>query len=376
MKLDEFHLERIQSQWENIVDYNLSESGVEPLRLNELVPHNRLQREILETKLGYPQTNGSIPLRRNVSSLYEGATEDHVLVTNGGSEANMVSIWNMLHESDDRDEVVVELPNYMQIWGYSRAFGANVKSFWLTEGDGAWLPDIEGLKDMVSKKTNLIALCNPNNPTGATMKEEHLKAIAEIAEDCGAWILSDEIYRGAELVEQRTPTMWDYYDRVLVTSGLSKAYGLPGLRIGWIACKDEDKVRDLWSYSDYTSIAPSMLGDRLGQMALEPAMREFIEKRTKRILKENWAAMEKWLGENEDIMTCIPPEAAPVCLVKYSESIKSTELAESLIQEKSVLVAPGDHFLLPQTIRIGYGHDKKKLVKGLSLTADFLRGEE
>lgn len=376
MKLDEFHLERIQSRWEHVVEYNLSESGIEPLRLNELIPDNRLQRTIMETKLGYPQTNGSIPLRRNISHLYEEATEENVLVTNGGSEANMVSIWNMVHESKDRKEIVIELPNYMQIWGYSRALGADVKSFWLTNEDGAWVPDIEGLKDVVSNKTGLIALCDPNNPTGAVMNEEHLKAIADIAEDHGAWILSDEIYSGAELIEERTPTMWDYYDKVLVTSGLSKVYALPGLRIGWIACKNEDKVSELWAYSDYTSIAPSMLGDTLGQIALQPEMRELIEKRTRQILRENWAAMESWLEENEDVFDCIPPQASPICLIKYDDDIKSTELAERLISEKSVLIAPGDHFLLPHRIRIGYGHDKKRLVKGLSLIADFLREEK
>jgi hypothetical protein len=376
VKLDEFHLERIQSEWENIVEYNLSESGIEPLRINELVPHNAMQKAILETKLGYPQTNGSIPLRKNISALYAGATENNILVTNGGSEANMVSIWNMLHEGEDRKDIVIELPNYMQIWGYSRALGANVKSFWLKNEDNVWVPDIEGLKHLVSKKTRLIALCNPNNPTGAVMKEDHLKAIADIAEDCGAWILSDEIYSGAELISQRTPTMWDYYDKVLVTSGLSKVYALPGLRIGWIACKDEDKTTELWAYSDYTSIAPSMMGDVLGQIALETEMREFIEKRTRQILKENWSAMENWLEENEGMFSCIHPEASPVCLVEYHEDIKSTNLADRLIEEKSVLIAPGDHFLLPQNIRVGYGHDKKKLVKGLSLIADFLKREK
>ncbi|MFX1416163.1 MAG: aminotransferase class I/II-fold pyridoxal phosphate-dependent enzyme, partial [Promethearchaeota archaeon] len=230
MKLEQFKLERIQSEWEHIVDINLTESGVEPLTIADLIPDKRERMKVLETKLGYSQTNGTIPLREAIAAMYGDADADNVLVTNGGAEANFITIWNLLHEDPDRNEIVMMLPNYMQIYGVTRGLGGSVSPYYLRMRGGEWTPDLEGLKAAISKKTAAITLCNPNNPTGAAMGADCLRAIAEIAEDAGVWILSDEIYQGAELEGPRTPTMFDYYDKVLVTNSLSKAYGLPGLR--------------------------------------------------------------------------------------------------------------------------------------------------
>ncbi|MDH5441215.1 MAG: aminotransferase class I/II-fold pyridoxal phosphate-dependent enzyme, partial [Candidatus Bathyarchaeota archaeon] len=230
MRIEPFAMERFQSLWENVVEYNLSESGVHPLRLEELASRDELQ-QLVQTPLGYNQTNGSLELRATVASLYEGGSVENVLVTTGSSEANFLSILCLIEKGD---EVALMLPNYMQIWGASRAFGADVRPFHLVPTKDRWQLDWEEFDSVVSKRTKLIAVCNPNNPTGAQLGDYEIDRICDVASRADAWILSDEVYRGAERIGDTTPSFWGHYDKVIVVCGLSKAYGLPGLRIGWI----------------------------------------------------------------------------------------------------------------------------------------------
>jgi aspartate/methionine/tyrosine aminotransferase len=373
MKFERFELERIQSEWEHKVKYNLSESGVAALRVKDLVDDKELQRQFLDQVLGYPQTNGTIPLREQIGSLYGKLSADHVTVTNGGAEANFISLTGLTQDRGNRNEMVILMPNYMQLWGLGHALNYHVKPFHLQASGDEWVPDIEDLKRQVSKKTHLIAICNPNNPTGAVMGRDSLKAIAEVAQDVWAWVLSDEVYRGAELNGPTTPSMLEFHEQTLVTSGLSKTYGLPGLRIGWVASQRKDFIYDLWSLTDYTTIAPSTLSDALATIALQPKNRTKILERTQTILRKNWPIVQQWLDTNQDLVTCIPPKAAAICLPRYHANIESEELASRLIQEKSVLVPPGDYFRMPRHLRIGYGYNTDKLTTGLNHISDLLQ---
>lgn len=373
MKFERFELERIQSEWEHIVKYNLSESGVEALRVSDLIKDASLQHQFLNQRLGYPQTNGTIPLRELISSQYPDLSPDHVTVTNGGAEANFIALLRLSQQRDNRNEMIMLMPNYMQLWGFGKALGFRMKSFYLQASSKEWIPDIEGLKRQLSKKTHLIAICNPNNPTGATINAEELKAIAELAQDANAWVLSDEVYRGAEFNEPITPSMLEFHDQTLVTCGLSKAYGLPGLRIGWVASADEAFIYDLWAQTDYTSIAPSLLSDTLATIALQPQKRKEILARTRTILRTNWPIVKNWLTEHSHLIDCIPPKACAVCLPTYHPDIESVDLAHRLIQEKSVLVPPGDYFQMPGHLRIGFGYNTDKLTTGLRLITETLQ---
>src|SRR5512133_193732 len=230
MKIKPFTLERWQSIWENRVGTNLSESGVHPLTVEELVTNSDELQRILRQPLGYPQTNGSEPLRARVAELYPGATATNVLMTAGCSEANFVATWGLVEPGDD---VVFMQPNYTQISGVAEAIGATVTPLWLHEASG-WQIDIAEMRKAITSRTKLVAVCNPNNPTGALMSQEAMDAVCERAAEVGAWVLADEVYRGAEIDGELSPTMWGKYDRVLCTAGLSKAYSLPGLRTGWI----------------------------------------------------------------------------------------------------------------------------------------------
>src|SRR5262245_40222311 len=223
MKLEQFAMERMQSTYENLVEFNLSESGVQPLRLAELVDDEAARDALMTEALKYTQSNGTVPLRSEIAALYAGADIDHIQVTNGGSEANYISTWRLV---DSGDEVVLMVPNYMQTWGLARAFGGIVREWPLVNSGGAsprWRVNLDSLSSLATSRTKLIIICNPNNPTGARFEAADLDAIAAIAARHGTWILSDEIYRGAELDGRETPSMWGRSDRVIVTSGLSKA---------------------------------------------------------------------------------------------------------------------------------------------------------
>ncbi len=372
MKLKPFFLERIQSKWEHIVDINLTESGVLPLSVKELVPDETERNRILNTPIGYSQTNGTIPLREAIAGMYAGASADNVLVTNGGAEANFLTIWNLLYESDNRRQVVMMQPNYNQISGMSPALGGIVTPYYLEMRHGEWVPDVESLKEQVSKETLVITVCNPNNPTGAVIKPIHLKAITEIAADCDTWILSDEVYQGTELNGVETPSMFKQYKKVIVTNSLSKAYGLPGLRLGWIVAHDEEHIESLWTYSDYTTICPSIISDKLATIALQPGKRSELINRATKIVRQNWATMQNWLDTHDEIFEYVAPMAASICFPKHNLPLSSLEFVERLRREKSVLIAPGEHFGMEKHLRIGFGHSEEELTRGLSLIDEMI----
>ncbi len=367
MKIEHFKMERMQSTWENVVEFNLSESGVHPLSLKELLTPEEID-EISDLGIGYTQTNGTPELRQQIARLYPGIDLEQILTTAGSSEANYLLMWSLIEPGD---EVLFELPNYMQMWGLLRGFGAEVKPFHLREEFG-WQPDLEEIRKLVNPKTKLIVLTNPNNPTGAVLGQEAMETIVDLASGVGAWILSDEVYQGAELAGDQTPSFWGRYDKVLVVNGLSKAYGLPGLRIGWII-GPEDVIKKTWPYHDYTTISPSALSDKLASIVLSPRKRPAILERTKKILNTNFPVLENWLNAQEGLFSFLPPQAGAICFARYYLDINSTRLVEQLIREKSVLIVPGDHFEMDGYFRFGFGPDKSYLLQALERVEDLLK---
>jgi len=366
MRIEPFLLERLQSRWEHHVDFNLSESGVEPLSVRELLSDLPDGVDgLLDSHLAYVQTNGSEELRARIAGLYPGSGPGGVLVTTGGAEANFLVCLRLIEPGD---EVVLMLPDYMQIWGLCRGFGATVKPWRLRRDEqaGRWVVDLEALRELVSERTRMIHICNPNNPTGACLDAETLDGIAQVAADCGAWLHSDEIYRGAELQgEAETPSAWGRWERTIVTSGLSKAYGLPGLRVGWVVAPDE-LVDSLWAYHDYTTIAPSALSDRLATVALEPERRGRLLARTRSILRHNLPLTVKVLEEQADVFSWVLPQAGAMLYMSYDHPIPSAELAERLRVEESVLVVPGEHYGMDGYLRLGFGGEAEPLREGLT----------
>jgi aspartate/methionine/tyrosine aminotransferase len=254
-----FAQERVMSKWENVVDYNLGDSGVFPMTPEELIDDPEFIEEMLSTGLFHPQANGILELREHIALLYPGATPDNVLVTSGAAQANFTSLWALL---DPGDEIAVLLPNYLQIWGVAHNFGLEVREFRLSE-DYDWALDLDSLNGAVTDKTKLIAVCNPNNPSGHIMTPAEMDAIVAAADRVGAWLLADEVYAGTELAnDDVTPSFWGRYDRVLANGSMSKAYGMPGLRIGWIVAAEE-LLEEVWARQEYVTIGSAMLDNKL-----------------------------------------------------------------------------------------------------------------
>lgn len=366
MQIAPFEMERWQSVWENRVELNVSESGVDPMTLGELLGGDAVTEKFLSTRLGYPQTNGTEELRSKIAALYPGAHADNVLVTSGCAEANFLVTWLL---TEPGDEVVFMIPNYMQVHGLALGFGAAVKPFWLRE-DLRWAPDLDELPRLVTNKTRFIAVCSPNNPTGATLSSEAGKAICNAAAKVGAFILSDEVYRGAELEGDTTPSFWGEYDRLFCTGGLSKAYGLPGLRTGWIVGPPA-AIEKLWSYHDYVSMAPTMTTDRLASIALTPENNARILERTRGIVRRQYSIMREWAAQHAADLTHIPPRAGAIVWYGYKHPWKSAELAEELRNLKSVLIQSGIQMGLDGYFRIGYGGDANVLRQALGRIDDW-----
>ena len=366
MRMDRFQMERTQCLYENEVRWNLSESGVQPLRVEELLDGELTREALLSQALKYPESNGSALLRERIARFYPGAGAQNVLVTTGCSEANYTTLWGLLEKGD---RMAVMIPNYLQSWGLARGYAGRADAYRLVEKrrglKARWGLDVASLERAVTKKTKAIMVTNPNNPTGAVLTEEEMGEVVRVAKKVGAWIVSDEVYRGAEVAgDTVSPTFWGRYPKVIVTAGLSKAFGLPGLRIGWIVAPPK-RVAASWGYQDYTTLTPTMLSDRLARVAMEPRRREEILARTRGIIRRHLPRVEAWIRGHGDLFEYIPPVAGAIALLKYRLPIGSTALFDRLRLEKSVLITPGAHFGIGKYIRIGYGYDVAKTLEGL-----------
>jgi aspartate/methionine/tyrosine aminotransferase len=356
-----FEIERVMSKWENVVDYNLSESGSHPMSIRELVRDDTVIDHLLDMDQHYPQANGIIELRERIAALYPGSTAENVLVTTGCIEANFNTVLTVMKPGD---EIVVMLPNYMQIWGIAKNFGFEPKAFNLKEEQG-WAVDLEELNRVVTDRTKLIAICNPNNPTGHIMTEAEIQGVIDAASGVGAWILSDEVYAGAERVQdEETPTLWGQYDRVLAMGSLSKAYGLPGLRIGWVVAPLE-MADEIWARHEYSTISATMMSNQLAAIALSSEVRPRLIQRTRDYVRSGFEILEGWVDDHDGILEMTPPQAAAIAFVRYKLPINSTEFCMRLIHEKSAYIVPGDHFGLDHHWRISYGLPEDYLRAGL-----------
>ena len=366
MKIEEFKLERIQSLWENEVEINLTESGVHPFTLRELMDEDELAA-LLDLRLTYGWTNGSPDLRDAIRQYYPGASRDQVLVTCGSAEANFLAMWTLLEPGD---EIALMLPNYMQIWGLARSLGAEVKPFHLRSDGSRWAVDLDELASVVGPKTKAVVVCNPNNPTGSTLTEGDMDRIVELASGVGAMIYADEVYKGVELDGKERPSFFGRYDKVAVASGLSKALAHPGLRIGWLV-GSERLIADAWHRNDYTTITTSVLSEKIAEKILQPETRSRILERNRGLLRHNLGLLTDWIARRPDKFQLVPPEAGGMAFMRYAYDIGSTELSTRLREERSVFVLAGDVYGMDGHLRLGIGEQAEKLSRGLEQLGDF-----
>jgi aspartate/methionine/tyrosine aminotransferase len=368
LKIPQFEMERMQSTWENVVEMDMSESGVRPVTLRELGEMGLDLDAILDMPLGYSQSNGTIPLRESLAAIYPGATPDHIEVTNGTSEANYLLSLTLLR---DGDRVALEVPNYMQLAGVPRSLGAEVDCFRLRI-DHNWEPDWDEFERAVTPKTRLVYVSNPNNPSGSVLSETAMRRIVDRCEKVGAYLLADEVYQGAEIHCARTPSFWGMSDRVIVASGLSKAYGIPGVRIGWIV-GPKDVIAECWSQHDYLTIGPNKISDLVAQVAV--ANRDRLYARTRTILQQNLPIMTRFASDFGDFLTFLAPKAGALCLMRYNSPTPSFDLCDRIRVNQSVLIVPGAHLGLESFIRVWLGGKPEFLTEGLRRIGIELRRE-
>jgi hypothetical protein len=368
MLVPEFLLERFQSLFENTVAVNLSDSGVHPYELRDLLTRDEIE-EMCSIELGYGWTNGGELLRDAIAGLYRQRGRDNVVVTNGSAEANFLVVMALLEPGD---ELLVVVPNYMQIVGWAQAAGVTVKIVRLRQENG-WQPDLREIDRAISSKTRMISICNPNNPTGALLSAEQMRELVEVARKHGIYLHADEIYKGSELFCEEGPSFGDLYEKALVTSGLSKAMAMPGLRLGWLLGPREEIAR-AWHCKDYTSITTGALSEFIACRVLQPARRAKVLGRSKDILRGNLATITRWIESHRELLSFIPPRAGGMAFVRYTMEVNSTELVRMLLEEKSVFPIPGDAFGLDSYLRIGIGSPVQHLEEGLRRIADFLSG--
>jgi aspartate/methionine/tyrosine aminotransferase len=367
MKLNEFALERIQSLYENTVEYNLSDSGVHPYTLSELLSEAQIE-EMLHLELGYGWTNGRPELRQTIANLYDNRGPEQVIVTNGSAEANFLMVMSLL---DAGDELIVVVPNYLQISGWANALGVKVLEVPLEPGRG-WAPDFSNLDQLVSERTKMVTICHPNNPTGSILAREDMHQLTAFAQRHDLYLHADEVYRGAEFDGAALTSFADLYDKSIVTSGLSKAMAMPGLRLGWLV-GPAPEIYEAWKSKDYTSITTTAVSEYVATIVLQPDKRQQVLDRSKRYLIRNLKLVRRWVDENSDWVSFIPPKAGGMAFIRYHLNVNSTALVHDFRQALGVFLLPGDVYGMDGYFRVGIGAPTAKLEAGLNSVAAYVR---
>lgn len=362
MRYEPFELERWLASKKG--KYNLSGLGPPPVRLSELMNPEELDDELL-----YGDTRGSEELRKLVASNYEELHPENVLVTTGTAEANYLTLTALL---DHKDEAILIVPTYMQAYGLARGLGAQVKLILMSEENNNSIP-LEQLKRTISSKTKMIFYTNPNNPTGSTMNESTVRAICEIAKEYGSYVICDEVLRGLEIDGVMTLSPASIYEKGVSTASLSKL-GIRGIRIGWLTSPDSTLINETWKLKDYTTLSHSGISERIAITAMQPDKLKWLREKARNSFKEGRVLLMKWINENPQLLTCIPPTAGGSAFPKYYAKMDSMRFGESLLQEEDVLVAPGACFGCENHFRIKFVADNhQKLLEGFDRISHFLQ---
>lgn len=373
MKIEPFALERWMTTYETRVDCDIAESGIFPLTTNELLDlgpaaaREEALARLLDLRLGYSEAPGSLALRSALAATYRATGPDEILVTTGAIEANFL-LFNVLLNRGDH--VVVVHPAYQQLESVPKAIGCDV-SRWRPRDDAGFRFDVEDLAALVTPTTRLIVVNTPHNPTGAMLSTEEVRRVYALAEEAGATVLVDEAYRWLDLPGGNPvpPPARDLGPRAISVGTFSKPFGLPGLRIGWMAAP-ADVVARCWELRDYVSLSPGRLNDALALLALEHL--DPIRERTGRIVGRNLAAADAWFAEHADLARWTPPRGGLLALVRYAADVPSRDLANRLAEEAGVMLAPGSAFGYEGFLRIGIGQEPTIFAEGLARTARFL----
>jgi aspartate/methionine/tyrosine aminotransferase len=369
MKIEPFGVEMWMNEYETKCEYNLAETCVYSLSVSELLETCGLPREklddILSLKLGYGAIEGSDKLRSAISALYENQAVENTIVTHGTIGANSLVHQSLLSRDD---QIVAIVPSYQQHYSIPESVGARVDLLHLKAANN-FLPDLAELKDLVTKDTKLIVLTNPNNPTGSLLNRAGLEEITAIAKEVDAWVLCDEVYRGTDQAGAgMTCSIVDIYEKGISTAGMSKAFSLAGLRLGWVVGPVE-MIRQVMIHRDYNTISVGVINDYLATLALEN--HQALLNRSKLITRRNLEVLATWV-DNEQSIDWVRPSSGTTTLLKYDLEMSSRDFCIELLEETGVMFTPGSAMGMEGYVRIGYANPTEVLQKGLKLVSEFL----
>ena len=370
MKIKPFAVEEWMNAWEVGAKYNIAETCVDSISMNELFEltgedKTEFLNRLCARRLSYGDIEGLPEFRKGVCGLYKTLNIENIVPTHGASGANHHVFYSLISPGD---RVVSIMPTYQQLYSIPESYGADVQILHLSK-ENNYLPDLEKLRRLVTPKTKMICINNPNNPTGALMSEQILREIVEIARSADAWILCDEVYRHLSQEDGWCPSIVDLYEKGISVSSMSKVFSLAGLRLGWIATHDMSVVKSCLSHRDYNLVSCGVFDEMLAAAALKH--RDKLLERSRKIVRENLQILDDW-GGSEPHVSYVKPKAGTTALVYYDLYISSYEFCEEMYKKTGAFVTPGDCFEVPHSMRIGYAYGKQDLIDGLKAISEYI----
>ena len=370
MKIKPFAVEEWMNAWEVGAKYNIAETCVDSISMNDLFEltgedKTEFLNRLCARRLGYGDIEGLPEFRKGVCGLYKTLNIENIVPTHGASGANHHVFYSLISPGD---RVVSIMPTYQQLYSIPESYGADVQILHLSK-ENNYLPDLEKLRRLVTPKTKMICINNPNNPTGALMSEQLLREIVEIARSADAWILCDEVYRHLSQEDDWCPSIVDLYEKGISVSSMSKVFSLAGLRLGWIATHDMSVVKSCLSHRDYNLVSCGVFDEMLAAAALKH--RDKLLERSRKIVRENLQILDDWVS-SEPHVSYVKPKAGTTALVYYDLDIPSYEFCEEMYKKTGAFVTPGDCFEVPHSMRIGYAYGKQDLIDGLKAISEYI----
>lgn len=370
MKIKPFAVEEWMNAWEVGAKYNIAETCVDSISMNDLFEltgedKTEFLNRLCARRLSYGDIEGLPEFRKGVCGLYKTLNIENIVPTHGASGANHHVFYSLISPGD---RVVSIMPTYQQLYSIPESYGADVQILYLSK-ENNYLPDLEKLRRLVTPKTKMICINNPNNPTGALMSEQMLREIVEIARFADAWILCDEVYRHLSQEDGWCPSIVDLYEKGISVSSMSKVFSLAGLRLGWIATHDMSVVKSCLSHRDYNLVSCGVFDEMLAAAALKH--RDKLLERSRKIVRENLQILDDWVS-SEPHVSYVKPKAGTTALVYYDLDISSYEFCEEMYKKTGAFVTPGDCFEVPHSMRIGYAYGKQDLIDGLKAISEYI----
>lgn len=366
MKIDKFEVEAWMTKYEKNCLYNLAETCVSSMTLQQLLEmiddKEDFYDHLLHTKLDYGPIEGSINLREGILSLYQTGTIDDITITHGCVNANELVLISLLEKGD---HLICIEPTYQQFYSFPGTFGVETSLVSLKEENG-WKVDISAFEKEIKENTKMMILVNPNNPTGTSFSKEFLLELVALAKKHDLYIVCDEIYRGVKGDEE--VSISDLYEKGIATSSLSKIFRFAGLRLGWIKSSKEI-IQIINDRRDYHIISSGFLNDYLASQVLEH--KDEIIASSIAICNQNKQIVKEWL-KKEPLVDCVLPDSGTVCFLQYHIDMPSKELCVKLQQDTGVFLVPGACFNREYHLRFGFANDSETIKKGLELFSNWL----